>query len=38
MEVEGGIDPDALAYIKTKRKVDTLHKAKKMEKKGPAGH
>jgi len=31
---EQGVDPDALAYIKAKRKVDDLHKAKKMEKKG----
>ncbi|CDW85408.1 kinesin motor domain-containing protein [Stylonychia lemnae] len=30
---EGGIDPDALAFIKAKRKVDDLHKAKKQEKK-----
>lgn len=36
MEVEMGVDPDALAYIKAKRKVDELHKAKKMEKKGAA--
>lgn len=26
------VDPDALAYIRAKKKVDTLHKAKKMEK------
>ena len=33
-EIEGrDIDPEALAYIKTKRKVDDLHKAKKHEKK-----
>jgi hypothetical protein len=29
-EDEGrGIDPDALAFIKAKRKVDDLHKAKR---------
>ena len=37
MEVEGGIDPDALSYIKAKKNVDVLHKAKKLEKKG-GGH
>ena len=31
---EGDVDPDALAYIKAKRNVDELHKAKKLEKKG----
>ena len=31
--VEGrDIDPDALAFIKAKRKVDDLQRAKKMEK------
>jgi hypothetical protein len=29
------MDNDALAFIKAKRKVDDLHKAKKLEKKGP---
>lgn len=34
-EKEGiDVDPDALAFIKAKRKVDDLHKAKKLEKKG----
>lgn len=33
-QMNENIDPDALAYIKAKRKVDDLHKAKKMEKKG----
>lgn len=34
-EVEGrDLDPDALAFIKAKRNVDDLHKAKKLEKKG----
>ena len=33
-ENEGDVDPDAFAYIKAKRKVDELHKAKKLEKKG----
>jgi hypothetical protein len=33
-EGEGGIDPDAFAFIKAKRKVDDLHRAKKQEKKG----
>lgn len=28
------IDPDAMAFIKAKRKVDDLHKAKRQEKKG----
>ena len=28
------VDPDALAYIKAKKNVDELHKAKKLEKKG----
>ena len=28
------VDPDALAYIKAKRKVNDLHKAKRLEKKG----
>lgn len=33
-ELEGrDIDPEALAFIKAKRKVDDLHKAKKHEKK-----
>jgi len=33
-ETEGkDIDPDALAFIKAKRKVDDLQRAKKMEKK-----
>jgi hypothetical protein len=29
------MDDDALAYIRAKRKVDTLHKAKKLEKSRP---
>jgi hypothetical protein len=34
-EKEGtDVDPDALAFIKAKRKVDDMHKAKKLEKKG----
>lgn len=33
-QINENVDPDALAYIKTKRKVDDLHKAKKLEKKG----
>ena len=33
-EIEGrDIDPDALAFIAAKRKVDDLHKAMKQEKK-----
>lgn len=33
-ETEGkDMDPDALAYIRAKRNVDDLHKAKKFEKK-----
>ena len=33
-EQEGkDIDPDAVAFIKAKRKVDDLHKAKRHEKK-----
>ena len=31
---EGGVDQDALAFIRAKKKVDDLHKAKKIEKKG----
>lgn len=31
---EGGVDNDALAFIRAKRKVDDLHKAKRNEKKG----
>ena len=30
------VDPDALAFINAKKKVDDLHKAKKFEKKGGA--
>ena len=34
-EAEGvDVDPDALAFIKAKRKVDDLHKAKRFEKNG----
>lgn len=34
-DIEGrDIDPDALAFIKAKRNVDDLHRAKKLEKKG----
>jgi hypothetical protein len=33
-EAEGGVDNDALAFIRAKRKVDDLHKAKRIEKKG----
>lgn len=29
--VEEEVDDDALAYIRAKKNVDTLHKAKKME-------
>lgn len=36
-EVEGrDADPDAVAFIKAKRKVDDLHKAKRQERKGLA--
>ena len=40
VEREGrDIDPDALAFIKAKRKVDDLQKAKKYEKRiGGAAH
>lgn len=31
---DGGVDNDALAFIRAKRKVNDLHKAKKIEKKG----
>lgn len=32
-QLNENVDPDALAYITAKRKVDDLHKAKKHEKK-----
>lgn len=31
------IDDDALAFIRAKKKVDTLQKAKKLEKQRPGG-
>jgi hypothetical protein len=31
------VDDDAMAFIRAKRKVDTLHKAKKLEKMRPGG-
>ena len=38
-EIEGrDVDPDAMAFIKAKKKVDDLHKAKKMEKKTGGAH
>lgn len=30
-------DDDAMAFIRAKQKVDTLHKAKKLEKQRPGG-
>lgn len=33
-----GIDPDALAFINAKKKVNDLHTAKKQEKKGGGAH
>ena len=30
-------DDDAMAFIRAKKKVDTLHKAKKLEKQRPGG-
>jgi hypothetical protein len=35
-ESEHGVDPDALAFIKAKRNVVDLHKAKKAERTGKA--
>lgn len=35
-ESEHGVDPDALAFIKAKRNVTDLHKAKKAERTGKA--
>ena len=32
---EDEVDDDAMAFIRAKKKVDTLHKAKKMEKSRP---
>lgn len=38
-DLEGkDIDPDALAFIKAKRHVDDLQKAKKFEKRIGGGH
>jgi hypothetical protein len=38
-EIEGrDIDSDAMAFIKAKRNVDELHRAKKFEKKTGATH
>jgi len=37
MGTQGGedLDDDALAFIRAKKKVDNLHKAKKLEKQRP---